>query len=858
MMITSNHVSSRSIDSRKSIECDTDNSKSSYCDYRLDIPTSVVHQEKLAKAAPASPDSLIKRASTLVGKWKQGTSPSSSPAVSLASSPHTRSSSIRTDSTAHTTSIDSQSSSAEFNTGVGRWVASVDERKEEEFAQDHQVEEEPVVKPSFEFRGCSPPASSIQGSTTSSATINTKQEERRSLVNMLAQAMVNVVLLEENEDGERAKIPSTSTSLMGNTRRSSEPILPVETVPPRGMHPPEQRYVNRRRSMDLPPRVPPHHNGDEDVMGRNVPSRAASTSMMTRRIVQDNFGGTVHSTSHASRSTAGTRSSASSGTTSGCSSDNSSRHSATIETIEQVQAYVMSQLPRALKEQLSPEKWKDVIESAVQAHYEEQAAKRSQNGVSSSSSRSKSATDTSSSTFHNGGGVDGFVNINSENHSSNISSSEYEYTLSLNDLSANKSEADDDDEHEFDGSRSVISDLTFPTFESHESNNDIAPKAPMKRPSVGDFSTQAKAAANAVVRNSVLTEDSSGELVEQRSAKTAHCTSPTMAVEPAVSKDSPPRIPGRLWHDGTNARALQPPSMPTRNKSGGHRSSSLPTSSSTWDDTDGFDQLPHGLNKRRSLEHTGQLMLSSSSSHGPSCASPAKSNMSSNRKTLPKRAVSFDSVHVRYYERVLDVNPCTSSGPSVGLGWNYVPTNPKKVDKFEYDRKFGDEESTEGDDGQCPASSFKREYKRKCASHRIYGGPMPLPRHVREALVRDWGYTQKEIARAIRHTIRAKNQRRQTANNLRAQKVEEIVESSKRKVRQLLSFGGVGSGILSSKDSKSKKDKKDKKQKKKDARNKKDSSSYEDELLSNESSCEMKDPLDMDTRKVVLLESRWE
>ena len=184
-MIATRRVSNSSISSSKSRECDTDNLSCSNYDCHIEIPTSVVHQEQQTKAIPESPSSLIKRATTLVDKWKQGTSPSSSSPNSLASSPHTRSSSIRTDSTARTSSIDSQSSSAEFNTGVGRWaVSSVDERKEEEVAQDndvqlleHQVEEEeePVVKPAFEFRGCSPPAPSIQGPAASSATVNKKQ-----------------------------------------------------------------------------------------------------------------------------------------------------------------------------------------------------------------------------------------------------------------------------------------------------------------------------------------------------------------------------------------------------------------------------------------------------------------------------------------------------------------------------------------------------------------------------------------------------------------------------------------------------------------------------------------------------------
>ena len=177
--------------------------------------------------------------------------------------------------------------------------------------------------------------------------------------------------------------------------------------------------------------------------------------------------------------------------------------------------------------------------------------------------------------------------------------------------------------------------------------------------------------------------------------------------------DGPPRIPSRSWY-GVTGESL--PHLPTR-----------------------LDSL-----RRLSL-----------SAQGPQPSGETFARHS--KRTIP-RSVSFDSVEIRCYERILDINPCTSSGPSVGLGWKYVQIPPKKVDEV---------------------------VPKPCTS----ASSMVLSRDVREAIVRDLGYSQREIASAIRISLKAKNQRRQTVNNLHAQRMEEMVEKSSRKVKRLLRIG---------------------------------------------------------------------
>ena len=70
-----------------------------------------------------------------------------------------------------------------------------------------------------------------------------------------------------------------------------------------------------------------------------------------------------------------------------------------------------------------------------------------------------------------------------------------------------------------------------------------------------------------------------------------------------------------------------------------------------------------------------------------------------------------------------------------------------------------------------------------------------IPRHVREQMLRDSGYTSQDIAKAVRKSLRTKNQRKQTYTNLKHERVEYLVEKSKRKVGRLLRFRSGSSSL---------------------------------------------------------------
>lgn len=66
---------------------------------------------------------------------------------------------------------------------------------------------------------------------------------------------------------------------------------------------------------------------------------------------------------------------------------------------------------------------------------------------------------------------------------------------------------------------------------------------------------------------------------------------------------------------------------------------------------------------------------------------------------------------------------------------------------------------------------------------------MILSRELRDAMLRrDWDVSRAEIAAAIRDTIKIKNQRRQTVQNLNKDKVEELFEGASKKIFRSLMF----------------------------------------------------------------------
>eukprot|EP00985_Skeletonema_marinoi_P013324 scaffold6578_cov141-Skeletonema_marinoi.AAC.22 len=147
--------------------------------------------------------------------------------------------------------------------------------------------------------------------------------------------------------------------------------------------------------------------------------------------------------------------------------------------------------------------------------------------------------------------------------------------------------------------------------------------------------------------------------------------------------------------------------------------------------------------------------------HGPE---PTVAPSPISRDKSSKTKVTFSHLQIRTYETILGDNPSCTGGPSLSIGWRY---NPEHFD------------------------STVDEYERK--QDELYGGPgirpldidLVLHRTERESILMKMGYTQSDLAEAVRRLNKAKSRRRQTVHNLPVMFLEEKAESCKRSVGRL-------------------------------------------------------------------------
>ena len=103
----------------------------------------------------------------------------------------------------------------------------------------------------------------------------------------------------------------------------------------------------------------------------------------------------------------------------------------------------------------------------------------------------------------------------------------------------------------------------------------------------------------------------------------------------------------------------------------------------------------------------------------------------------PKGTVKFGTVQERVFDRVLDINPSTSHGPSVGLGWNYIDESPRTIQPTE--------EKTKSD-------RDLNHFHLSCNS--------------RKSILREFGHSKFEMFLGTRLNERLREQRKRTLNKL--------------------------------------------------------------------------------------------
>jgi hypothetical protein len=135
-------------------------------------------------------------------------------------------------------------------------------------------------------------------------------------------------------------------------------------------------------------------------------------------------------------------------------------------------------------------------------------------------------------------------------------------------------------------------------------------------------------------------------------------------------------------------------------------------------------------------------------------------NTSPHPMTSLARRISFDVVEIREYKRILSDNPATSSGPPVGLGWDYSPEDTIILDLETYESY------------QCDARRSKRE--------------LAIPSEVRHEMLLDEGYSRQEIAKVVREIRKIRERRNISFHHKKYDPIAERVETVKRGVKGII------------------------------------------------------------------------
>lgn len=128
-----------------------------------------------------------------------------------------------------------------------------------------------------------------------------------------------------------------------------------------------------------------------------------------------------------------------------------------------------------------------------------------------------------------------------------------------------------------------------------------------------------------------------------------------------------------------------------------------------------------------------------------------------------KNRVRFETVEFRQYVRILSDNPSTSTGPPIGIGWEFIPEDTIKIDVDLYERG-------------CEDLRLRRRRDE-----------LVIPRDLRETMLREVGYSRHDIVNAIRGVQKDKVRRNVSFHQQKYEPITERVETVKYCVRRLIS-----------------------------------------------------------------------
>lgn len=122
-------------------------------------------------------------------------------------------------------------------------------------------------------------------------------------------------------------------------------------------------------------------------------------------------------------------------------------------------------------------------------------------------------------------------------------------------------------------------------------------------------------------------------------------------------------------------------------------------------------------------------------------------------------SIVFDRLEIREYPIQVGDNPSVSGGVPLTIGWEYDKDATAVLNVEEYE------------ENRPPRRSMQ---------------DMAVPKKLRNKMLIESGHSRSEVTQAVRTTIRDKNSRRRTINNLHLQAYEEVREKATRGVRRFM------------------------------------------------------------------------
>lgn len=184
----------------------------------------------------------------------------------------------------------------------------------------------------------------------------------------------------------------------------------------------------------------------------------------------------------------------------------------------------------------------------------------------------------------------------------------------------------------------------------------------------------------------------------------------------------------------------------------------LPTYTSAVGSNGSVTRDDESRNSGQSGQSSGKMIIIEGLPKEFSSVGGSTTNNRSATKSRRKK-VRFGNVGIRYYTQIVCDNPgLTTGGPSIGFGWEFRESLKKRT-----------------------VSEFEKERNHL----RLHSKALILTKEEREFLIKKWGIEPIFIKQMARSVQKTKAHRRQTANNLGAQKVEEAVERVGRRFRTM-------------------------------------------------------------------------